>query len=155
MELLKKVHNIIYPLFDTDELKLYDVEWLYENKMHILRISIGKKDRTIDLETCSMMSEKISLLLDVIPELDDKYYLEVCSPGAERELKDIDDIKNALNEYVYLKLKSPKDGLDDLTGNLIEVNENSVKIRYRVKTREKDFDVLLENIALIRLAIKF
>jgi len=155
MELLKKVHDIIYPLFDTDELKLYDIEWLYENKMHILRISIGKKDRTIDLETCAMLSEKISLLLDNVTELDDRYYLEVCSPGAERTLKDLDDIKNALNEYVYVKLKYPKEGFAEVTGNLIEVNDDSVKIRYRIKTREKDLDVLLENIALIRLAIKF
>jgi len=46
------------------------------------------EDGTMDLDTCTLIASEISPLLDESPLKDMKYFLEVCSPGAERELKD-------------------------------------------------------------------
>ena len=63
-----------------------------------------RKDGSMDIDTCAAMSEKISEKLDEVDMIASEYFLEVCSPGAERELKDETQIRDALDEYVYVKL---------------------------------------------------
>ena len=70
--------------------------------------------------------------------------MEVCSPGAERELKNEEQMQNAIGSYVYVKLKNPKQGLDHVFGDLKEVQEESVTIQYKDKTKLK----LIEKIFL-------
>lgn len=66
---------------------------------------------------CSYV-RKISEKLDEVDMIASEYFLEVCSPGAERELKDETQIRDALDEYVYVKLKNPKAGMDAVKGYL-------------------------------------
>ncbi|MEA5018181.1 MAG: ribosome maturation factor RimP [Erysipelotrichaceae bacterium] len=155
MNQIELIKSKIIPVINELELKLYDVSWQNENKNKILQISFSKQDNTIDLDTCSMASDRISTVLDELSQLDFPYFLEVCSPGAERELRDIEEIYAALNEHVYVKLKNPQNGIFELTGDLKSVNNDEIMISYRDKTREKTLLIQTENIAFIRLAIKF
>lgn len=134
---------------------LYELEWLTDKKPPILRISVEKENGTVDLDTCAECSDALSAMLDETDFFDKEYMLEVCSPGAERELKTDEQIKNALNSYVFVKMKDPKQGLDQITGDLIEVTEDSVTIRYKDKTRMKTIVIDKANISLIRTAVKF
>ena len=151
----EKIKEYIKPIISDLDLKLYDVEWITENKNRFLRISISQHNNMIDLETCTSASEKISEVLDQLPELNFAYMLEVCSPGAERQLKNFDDIKEAINEHVYVKLKEPNNGIHEVTGDLTEVNENHIIIDYKDKTRTKTLLIPISNISYMRLAIKF
>ena len=73
-------------LIESNNLKLYDIEFLKEDSNMILRISLFKKGG-VSLEDCENISHLISPLLDV--ELQDmpSYNLEVSSPGIERVLR--------------------------------------------------------------------
>ncbi|MEA5026435.1 MAG: ribosome maturation factor RimP [Erysipelotrichaceae bacterium] len=155
MDLTDKIKEQITPLINERKLQLYDIEWLLENNTRILRVIITNPNGIVDIDMCSEVSEAISVMLDNLTEIDDQYYLEVCSPGAERPLRNLDEIKAALNDYVYVKFKNPKAGLNEVTGILSSINDNSIQIQYKRKTRDVNCDVLLENIAFIRLAIKF
>ena len=57
-------------------------------------------------------------------------------------------------EYVFVKLKNPKDGLNHVIGDLIEANDNEVIISYRDKTRLKKVAIEKDNLGLIRTAVK-
>ncbi|MDD3923470.1 MAG: ribosome maturation factor RimP [Erysipelotrichaceae bacterium] len=151
----EKIKQLISPVISELSLKLYDVEWTIESKQKMLRISITDQFDMIDLDMCSLVSEKFSSILDQQPDLDLPYILEVCSPGAERELKKHDDILAALDQYVYVKLKEPKQGLSEVIGFLKEVNDDHICISYKDKTRDKTLNIQINNIAFIRLAIKF
>lgn len=155
MDFLKDVKQIALELAKEQGLELYDVEWLREGNNYILRVSLSLPDSTIDLDLCATFSEAFSVILDEKDLIKPAYYLEVCSPGAERELRTTAEIISSLNEYVYVKLKNPQSGLDCVTGDLTKADENMIQITYRDKTRKKTIDILMTNIALIRLAIKF
>ncbi len=155
MSFLEIVKDEAAKLAAQEGLDLYDVEWVNENRMQILRVSLSIPDRPIDVDTCAAFSDKFASILDEKDLVPSAYYLEVCSPGAERELRNIDEIKGALNDYVYCKLKDPKEGMSDVTGDLLEVDEETILISYREKTRTKQIRINLDNIAFIRLAIKF
>jgi len=152
---IDKIKEYIKPVITELDLKLYDVEWITENKNRFLRISISQHNNMIDLETCTLASEKMSEILDQLPELDFAYLLEVCSPGAERQLRDLEDIKAAINEHVYVKLKEPSSGIHEVTGDLSEANDDQIIISYKDKTRTKTLSIQIANISYIRLAIKF
>lgn len=155
MSEIEKIKEYIKPVITELDLKLYDVEWITENKNRFLRISISQHDNMIDLETCTLASEKMSEILDQLPELDFAYLLEVCSPGAERQLRNLDDIKAAINEHVYVKLKEPNKGICEVTGDLSEVSDDQIVVNYKDKTRTKTLLIQISNISYIRLAIKF
>ena len=133
---------------------LYELEWLTNQNPPLLRISIDKLDGVIDLDTCALCSDGISSLLDEKDWYGKEYMLEVCSPGAERELKTEQQMKNAIGSYVYVKFKNPKNGLDQVIGDLLEVNETEIVVSYKDKTRTKKAIIDKENIALIMTTVK-
>ena len=107
MDFLNIVREEAEKLAEERGLTLYDIEWVTENKSNVLRISLDIPDRPIDIDTCSEFSDTFSEILDQKDLISSMYYLDVCSPGAERELRNMEEIKAALGDYVYVKLKDP------------------------------------------------
>lgn len=151
---VQQIKELITPILEQDEIQLYDVSWQMEGNNHILQIAIMRKDGSMDIDTCAAMSEKLSLILDETDVIANEYFLEVCSPGAERELKDEEQIRGALDEFVFVKLADPKKGLSEVKGYLREVNEDELLIEYMDKAVKKKTTIEKSNIALIRLSVK-
>jgi ribosome maturation factor RimP len=88
MKPLEELEELIRPLLHAQDLRLAECKWVHQSGMQILQVAIMRPDGSMDLDTCALASQQISDLLDahenIIPS---EYYLEVCSPGAERELK--------------------------------------------------------------------
>ncbi|MCF0105796.1 MAG: ribosome maturation factor RimP [Holdemanella sp.] len=141
------------PVLEENGCTLYEIEWETNVNPPILRISIDKVGG-VDLDTCAQCSDAISVLLDEKDWYGKEYMLEVCSPGAEKELKTDEQIQNAVGSYVFVKLKDPKQGVDSVRGDLLEANETSVTISYRDKSRTKTIVVDKSNISLIMTAVK-
>ena len=134
--------------------RLYELEWLKEQSTPLLRISVERIQGPMDLDTCAQCSDAIGTLLDEKDWFGKEYMLEVCSPGAERELKTEEQIQNAVGSYVYVKLTNPKQGVDAVRGDLLEANENEILVSYKVKGRPKKITIEKANIALIMTAVK-
>lgn len=154
MDQLSRIQELITPVLQNENITLYDVSWQQEGKIRILQIAIMHKDGSMDIDTCAKMSEQISEVLDEQDFIANEYFLEVCSPGAERELKNEQQIKDAVGEYVYVKLKNPTAGMDDVKGVMTAFENGVVSIDYMAKAVKKKTAIELENIALIRLSVK-
>lgn len=152
---LEKIRNVLVPIAAEYDIVVNDVLWRHEHNQKILEVPIMFADKTMDLETCNVMGELFSTALDNIEDLDFEYFLDVCSPGAERLLNSFEEIAAELNNYVYVKLKDPKAGFFEIYGDLIKVDKDKLTVAYMDKTRQKEFEISLDNISLIRLAIKF
>lgn len=154
MDSLSKVKELISPLFLQEDIQLYDLSWHQEGKSRILQIAIMRKDGSMDIDTCAEMSEKISAILDEADIIASEYFLEVCSPGAERELKNEQQIIDAIDEFVYVKLKDPKSGMDAVKGYLRAYENKEATIEYMDKAVKRKISISADNIALIRLSVK-
>ncbi|MBB5183264.1 ribosome maturation factor RimP [Catenisphaera adipataccumulans] len=148
-ELKQKIREILA----SKNCRLYELEWLTNQKPPVLRVSVDK-DGGVDLDTCADCSEAISQMLDEEDWNDSEYNLEVCSPGAERELKTDEQIEQAIGSYIYVKLKDPKQGLDHVFGDLKAANDDTVTVAYRVKTRTKTIEIEKTNISVIMTAVR-
>lgn len=154
MDQIEKIKMMIQPVLQQHKCSLYDLKWVQDGKMRILQVSVMYPDGSMDIDTCAAVSEGISSLLDESDIISHEYFLEVCSPGAERELRSFEEIKEAIGEYVFVKLKDPKAGMDSVKGTLLEANEESITISYMAKAVRKKIMIDSQNIALIRLSVK-
>lgn len=151
---LRALENLISPLLIEVNVKLVELKWLMDQKTRILQIAIMHPDGSMDLETCSLVSQKISDLLDTTELADTDYYLEVCSPGAERQLFGTEDIQLAIEGNVHLTLIHPLEKSLEHEGLLLDYDGKVGHLEIVHKTRKKVLEFEADNILKIRLAVK-
>lgn len=146
---IKKAEKIAKEAADKLGLEIMSVNLVYEHGMRILRI-IADKEFGLTIDDSERLNLAIGAALDADDILDDEYYLEVSSVGAERVLKTDREIANAIGRYVSVKtLKS------EFIGDLLEVNNLYVVLRINNKGRMSKKEIRKEEIKEIRLALKF
>ncbi len=148
-----QLENLVRSYLQKRALLLSELKWLQEGKSRILQMSIMTLSGTMDLDTCTSVSQDISPHLDEWLKDMDNYTLEVCSPGAERPLNSIEDIKSSLDKHVYVLFLHPINKSLEWTGKLISFDGEKGQIEVRIKSRTKVLDFDYQNIVKIRLAV--
>lgn len=145
-ELEIKIEQKIENKINSLGYKLYDLEYVQENKDYFLRIYIDKKEK-ITLEDCEIVSNNINEILENIIELKDKYFLEVSSPGLERVLKKDEHLKENIGKKVKIKLIEKIEKNKIYNGRLKEFNKNEIIIEIENK---KSLTINKNNIVYIK-----
>ena len=107
----------------------------------------------INMEDIIEVTNVLSTYFDEIDPFEIAQNLDISALGAEKPLK-IDELDKYINSYVNVHVINPIDGENIFEGTLNEVNDNSILVTKRIKTRSKDVEVVKTNILKIRLAIK-
>ena len=144
MSIVQKVKSIATEQVKDSNYSLYDVEYVKEGSDYFLRVYFDK-DGGLSLDDCVLLSERLAEELDKEDFISDKYYLEVSSPGIERDLRDLEEVSNSVGKHVYIKFY----------GDILSVDGDEITIEYKDKARVKKSVVKYEKIAKIRLAVKF
>ena len=124
---------------------LYDVIYEKENGGYVLKVLI-ENDTFIDVDDCVKVSHVLSDELDILDPFTDTYNLEVSSSGAERELRNSEEIKRAVGKTVHLKTIE-----QSLEGKLVAFEDGVLEIKYKNKTTKIDYI----DVSYIRLTIIF
>ena len=111
------VAELVAPVAEEMGIILWDVEFVKEGTKKILRVTIDSEEG-IDINTCEAFHRTIDPMLDEADPIDESYYLEVTSPGIEREIKTNAHIEMCSGEKVEIKLYAPKNGAKTFTGIL-------------------------------------
>ncbi len=140
-------------------LEIINVEWVNEYGTNILRI-IADSPNTLNIDEATSLNEAISEGLDELDLIEDEYMLEVSSPGIERELKTEEDIIKNINNYVHVDfLKhysiTQRTKVIELEGYLRNYSNNVIEIEYNNRGQIKKILINIDEIKLIRQAIKF
>ena len=118
------VTELISPVAEEMDIILWDVEFVKEGAKKILRITIDSEEG-IDINLCEKFHRTIDPMLDEADPIDESYYLEVTSPGIEREIKTDAHIYMCEGEKVEVKLYAPKNGSKSFAGILVGLNEEN------------------------------
>src|SRR5690625_1048755 len=153
-KIIDSVSELIQPILLERDLELVDIEYVKEGPDWFLRVYLDK-DGGIDLIECSLVSERLSKLLDEHDLIKEAYYLEVSSPGAERPLKTKEDILQHVGHNVYVYLYTPVDGEKEFEGILTSFSNDEVVIEYKIKTRVKQVSIAYKKVAKARVAVTF
>ena len=113
-------------------------------------------DRTkdIDMDAIVSLTNVLNSYLDELNPFEKAYTLDVSSLGAEKPLK-VEKLNDYVGRFVHVHLINPIKGENIYEGDLTCVNDSSIVLTYRNKTRSIPVEITKENISKIRLAIKF
>ncbi len=149
------IEELVTPILDDLNLELVDIEFLKEGRNWFLRVYIDTPEGGIDIDQCALVSERLSLVLDEKDPIEQNYYLEVSSPGAERPLKKESDFEKAVGKFVYVKTYEPIKDMKEFQGYLKAYTEQGLELEVRIKTRKMNIFIEKDKIAKARLAIDF
>ena len=154
MDRTERLKEMFLPVLQQMDIRLYDLVYRNSGRERILEVSIMKQDGSMDLDTCAAVSEKLSEVLDREDPISEEYTLEVCSPGAEREIRDLSELDSMAGEYVYVRLKEPFKKMLEITGEIQNVENDVITLEYRDKAARRKAEFTKENIDFIRLAVR-
>ena len=97
------VREIIEPIAESLGYIVWDVEYLREGANNILRITIDSEEG-VGIDDCEKMHRAIDPVLDEHDPIEQAYYLEVSSPGLERQIKNEFQAELCLGLDVNVKL---------------------------------------------------
>lgn len=140
--------EILEPFLKEHDLIFYDVELVKEFGYLILRVMLDKKGG-IDVDTLGLANEYLSERIDKYDQDMPEYMLEVSSPGAEKVLRNDEEITDAIGEYIHVEVPGMV-----FEGVLQEADSESIVVRINIKGRFKNQIIKKEEIKLIRLAVK-
>ena len=149
--------NYLKPLLEKKSQELgYELVELSSRKEKgdlILSLVVDRVE-PIDMNAISEFSNAMSSYLDEIDQSEERYFLDISSLGAEKPLK-VGELDKYVGRFVNVHVTNAVEGNNIFEGTMEEVNEDSITISYRIKTRVKKVVILQSNIYKIRLAIKF
>ena len=116
------VTDLITPVADELGYFIWDVEFVKEGGKKILRVTIDNEDG-ITIEDCEKLHRAIDPVLDEADPIEEAYYLEVSSPGIERDLKTDMHILACEGWDVEVRLYAPVDNSKIFRGKLMELGE--------------------------------
>lgn len=156
----KKIRDIIEEtatgFLDENQLELYNVEFAKEGKDWFLRVYIDKVDgaseQYVSTDDCEKVSRFLSEELDRLDPVEQNYYLEVSSPGMDRQLLEQKHYDRFAGRTVEVKLYKAVDGKKLFRGTLIGIVEGSVVIK---DDNDKEIMFPLEQVAKTNLTVVF
>lgn len=154
MDRTERLKEMFLPVLQQMDIRLYDLVYRNSGRERILEVSIMKQDGSMDLDTCAAVSEKLSEVLDREDPISEEYTMEVCSPGAEREIRDLSELDSMAGEYVYVRLKEPFKKMLEITGEILSVENDLITLQYRDKAASRKAEFTRDNIDYIRLAVR-
>ena len=127
MSIAERVEALVEPCITELGYLIWDVEYVKEGAEWYLRITLDSENG-IDIDDCEKVSRAINPIIDEADPIEDFYYLEVSSPGIERELKTEEHISLSVGQKVEAKLFAAMDGAKSLIGTLSGFEDGKVTI---------------------------
>ncbi len=121
------VREAITPTVEALGYSIWDITYNKIGADYHLEITIDS-EKGIYIDDCERVHRAIDPILDEVDPIEGFYYLEVSSPGVERELRTEEHIKLSLGEKVEAKLFTAKDGRKSIVGKLIDLVDGDVII---------------------------
>lgn len=123
-----KVFTLVEETVKAQNVKLWDVRFVKEGANWYLRIIIDS-DAGISIDDCTNVHHAVDPVLDEADPIDRAYYLEVCSPGLERELTRDEHYEAMAGNKVKIKLYKAIDGVKEFGGVLISGDKEKVVLK--------------------------
>ena len=121
------VREAITPTVEGLGYSIWDITYTKIGADYHLEITIDS-EKGINIDDCEKVHRAIDPILDEVDPIEDFYYLEVSSPGVERELRTEEHIRLSIGEKVEAKLFAAKDGRRSFIGTLKGYEDGTVTI---------------------------
>jgi ribosome maturation factor RimP len=130
--IIDRVREIAKQAAAETGIELVQVEMAGTSRDSVVRIYIDKQGG-VTLDDCSMVSQKVEVVLDVEDLIPGRYVLEVSSPGIERQLYSLADFSRFAGQLVKVKTAVEIEGQKVFVGPITSVDDEVIAIEDRTK----------------------
>jgi ribosome maturation factor RimP len=141
-EMIIELEKILGDFLGSQGLELVELVYRFEGRYTVLRVLVDRPEGGITIGECARLNNQISDILDEKNIIQERFALEVCSPGLDRPLKKKSDFIRSLNRRVKFFLSVPVHGKIEIEGQVIRVNDQSVAVDAAGGTVEIDFNII-------------
>ncbi|NHF72984.1 ribosome maturation factor RimP [Paracoccus xiamenensis] len=127
----RRLAEILIPVIEDMGFELVRLR-LQGGKIATLQIMADRPEGGINVDDCAEISTMVSATLDVEDPIEDKYNLEVSSPGIDRPLTRLKDFETFEGYDAKLETNQSIDGRKRFTGVLAGVEGEDVLINIEV-----------------------
>ena len=122
----KLVEKLVYNIISGTELELVDVEYIKERDWY-LRVFLDKSGG-LEVEDCQFVSEHLENELDKLDPISESYFLEISSPGLDRQLKKDRDFVRHCGDKVEIHTFAPIKGSKVIVGTLMGLVDGDIRL---------------------------
>ena len=148
--------DLLKDFLPDNGLELYNAEFTKEGKDWFLRIYIDKQEDAeeeyVSTDDCELVSRFLSEKLDEEDPIEQNYYLEVSSPGMDRQLIEQRHYDRYEGHLVEVKLYKGIDGKKLYEGELVGLTDGILTIK---DENNNEITFSLDQVAKTNLAVVF
>jgi len=146
----KKIEALLAPTVEANGCAIWGVEWLSSGRHSKLCLYIDRAEG-VSVDDCERISRQVGDVLDVEDILQQRYTLEVSSPGMDRILFAPAHYANSVGQRVDVRLNYPFEGRKRIVGILTGVEDGEAVIR----VDDNEYLLPLENVQRARIVPEF
>jgi ribosome maturation factor RimP len=150
-KILESLKAEIRPLLDELRAEIVEISLKKRGNNLVLRLLVDKEGG-INVDECALINQRLGDILEEKPLINEKYLLEVSSPGVDRLLKTRRDFERVAGEEVEIWLLEPVQEMNFLDGIVKEAADESVIIESR---KGQEICLPYSKINKARLKIKY
>ena len=145
---IESIRELLAPTVEHMGYEIYALQQVGSDG-HTLRIAIDKQSGFISIEDCERVTKVIGPLLDQADLIDERYTLEISSPGAERPLRNRPEYDRFIGQKVNVRYRSGPAEIV-VEGTLTSVDDSGIGIRARTL---EVVEVLWDDLIASRLSV--
>ena len=146
----EKIAELIEPVIRDLGIALWGIRIIRNPKRTILQIFIDREGG-VTVGDCEEVSRQINGVIDVADIFKYSYYLEVSSPGLDRFLFNLDQVRAYLGKSVSLELSLPVENRRRFRGILKNIDGDILEI----ETDGKLYQIAYPNVSKAQLVPEF
>ena len=124
------VEDLVKDFLKENDLYLWDCEFVKEGRDWFLRLYVDRTDgEYVSTDDCEKVSQFLSAEMDERDPIEQNYYLEVSSPGMDRELIKPEHFRACLGQEVEVRTYVPIKGTAALTEEEGEMDLSPLKLK--------------------------
>ncbi len=127
-DLIESIKKIILPLLEEKGLELVELKFLRAPLGQMLQLLVDRVGAGVSLGECADLNKRIGFILDEQGMINDKYILEVSSPGLDRPLKTKNDFLRSLGKQARFFLLENVNNKIEFTGVIKKVEGDLVYV---------------------------
>ena len=143
-DITQHIKELAAPLAEEKGLFLVDVE-LKTGSGTELWIYLDGEDRGVNLDECADISRELGFLIDAHELLENKYRLNVSSPGLSRPLSDYRQYKKNIGRVLKVRFSGPEQTIK-VTGTLERVADEHILVVEEDGKTKNEYEISISSI---------
>ncbi|MBL7071136.1 MAG: ribosome maturation factor RimP [Candidatus Omnitrophica bacterium] len=126
-DVISMIRDKITGIFDENNVDIVDIIYRQEGSVKVLRI-LADTEEGITIGECARMNEIVSEALDNEDLINEKYILEIASPGMDRHLSTKKDFLKLKGKKVQVYTYAPVNDRKEFNGPLEAVDDEGITV---------------------------